>query len=381
MKILVTTHHLLNLSGTEIFTQTLVNYLTRNKHDVILYSKYINKDIPFLFEKSVKIVDNLELIKNEKFDIAHVHHNINAFEIRRYFPEIKIIFMSHGILPFLEQPPIPEIGVSKYLAVSEEVKNNLIENYNINQKKIVIIRNLIDKNIFKETKNINKYPKKALVISSRIDTKSIKIIKKTCKKLHIKCDFVGKQNKVVSQIQLVKLINESDIVFSLGRGAMEAMFCGRIPIIFDYLGGDGMVTPKNFSKIMAHNFSGREKNKKFSKKELIKEIEKYKPEYGKVLQEKALKEFEANNQIKKIINVYKESNKQKINLKIYQKNANSINSIIWTTRHYSNISTLEYKTKLEKISNELSIIKSSKFFKLWPLYCKLKKILKPNEQK
>ena len=50
----------------------------------------------------------------------------------------------------------------------------------------------------------------------------------------------------MEQHRLPVEINEVDIVFSLGRGVIEAMLCGRIPIVFDHLGGDGMVTPIKF---------------------------------------------------------------------------------------------------------------------------------------
>lgn len=43
----------------------------------------------------------------------------------------------------------------------------------------------------------------------------------------------------------------------MGRGALEAMFCERAVIVFDYQGGDGLVTENNFEEIIKCNLSGR----------------------------------------------------------------------------------------------------------------------------
>lgn len=304
LKILLTNHHLTDFTGSELYTYTLASYLSEFGHEVVVYSKYIGKIREIFDRAGIKLVDNLESIKNNSFDVSHVHHNINAMEVRSAFPSLPIIFLSHGILPFLEQPPIIDLGISKFLCVSEEVELNLIRK-GVKKDKIEVVRNLIDPKKFTVSRKINMRPQKALIISGRIDSKKENIISEACHTLNITCRFVGGKFGAVLQEDIVKLINEADIVFSLGRGAVESMFCGRIPIIYDYLGGDGMVMPSTFNEIKKNNFSGRRYKKEFTVQQLVNEINKYDAAFGLELRSLAIKEFSAEILVHKLIALYK----------------------------------------------------------------------------
>ncbi len=303
LNILITNHHLLDFTGSEIFTLTLADSLTRKGHNVIVYSKYVDKMLGEFNKRNIKVVEDLNSIKNYKFDIAHVHHSINAMEVRYYFPSLPIVFLSHGVLPFLEQPPFIELNIQKYLAVSEEVKENLI-NKGIKENQIEIFRNIVDTGIFNERKNANHTPKKALILSNRIDRQTQSIIQEACIQLNIELKTVGQNFGLVDQEMLPEIINEVDLVFSLGRGAMETMLCGRVPIIFDYMGGDGIVTSENYEEVKKHNFSGRRFSKKFSVEELIQEIKKYDYKDIKRIHNLALKDFSADINVERLLNIY-----------------------------------------------------------------------------
>ena len=366
LNILLTNHHLKALGGSEIFTLTIAEKLNKLGHNVIVYSKYLGELVNKLSNVNVTFIDDLHKVKDYPFDIAHVHHNINALEVRYQFPKLPIVYISHGVLPFLEQPPFIDLKISKYIAISEEVKANLLNK--IPHNTVEIFRNVIDLNKFNTKRKVSLIPKKALVISSRLDNIKESNIREACKRLNIEVKFVGNKYGVVEQDKLQLLIEDADIVFSLGRGAMEAMICGRVPIIYDYLGGDGMVTPDNFEEIMKNNFSGRRFAKQFSVNELIEIIKNYKPEFGEVLKEKAQKFFNADTQIQKLLEIYNESIKIKVDdlSKNDKKALYYLINIINETRNYTNDSLsgeslnqlINFKSKIDKLSNEINLLKS-----------------------
>ena len=183
------------------------------------------------------------------------------------------MFLSQGILPFLERPPIFDLGISKYLAISSEIKESLI-NSGILKNKIDIIGNIIDIGEFKVDRKINNSPENALVISGRIDKEKEMIIRKACKELKINIEFIGGRFGEVNQQILIKNIEESDIIFSLGRGEMEGMITGRCVIIYDYLGADGIITTDSYHEIKKNNFSGSRFGKKYNVFDLKNEIKK-----------------------------------------------------------------------------------------------------------
>lgn len=338
LNILITNHHFLEYQGTELFTLNLIETLTSLGHKVTLYTKYVDKFREILEKKNIKVVTDLELIKEENFDIAHVHHNVLALEVRYYFPQLPIVFMSHGVIPFLEQPPILQIGINKYIAVSEEVKNNLISN-GVEENKIEIFRNKINPYFFREENPINEIPRKALVISNKIDVPTENVIRDACKLLEIQVEFIGKRFRKVSPELVVKLINNSDIVFTLGRGVIETMLCGRIPIILDSNGGDGIVLPENVQEYMKRNFSGRTKNKMFDVSELVQEIKKYDYKNGKILKEIAVELFSSES-MHKIIDLYKKAISENSQINSCKTELNIIEMMIKAakeTKHYEQV--------------------------------------------
>ena len=302
MKILLSNHQLIRYRGTEVFTYTLAQALKRKGHEVVVYSPYIGKLHTLFNSIQVPLVDNVKQLDRD-FEIAHINHNITAFEIREAFPNLPIIFQSHGVLPTLEFPPFVDLNFSKFLAVSEEVRTNLGK-FGISETNVDIFRNPVDETLFTDQTKINSVPKKALVISNTIDDVTANNIRQACQNLGITCEFIGSRFRYVPNVQLPSLICQSDIVFSLGRGVIESMFCGRVPFIIDFQGGDGLVTPDNFYQHIKNNFSARTYAKVFLVEELENEIQNYKSDHGEMLRNLAIKEFSASSQVDKILSIY-----------------------------------------------------------------------------
>jgi hypothetical protein len=104
-------------------------------------------------------------------------------------------------------------------------------------------------------------------------------------------------------------INAADIVITLGRGAYEAMACGRAVIIYDsrpyspFKTADGIVTRSNAKKLATHNFSGRTNKLNWLVGEIKREIKKYKPTMGEDNRKIALASFNVKKQVEKYINL------------------------------------------------------------------------------
>lgn len=336
LKILLTNHHLIDMTGSEVYSYTLAEQLAKKGNDVVVYSRYVDKTKILFDNIGIRVVENIDEIVNDKFDIAHVHHNINAMEVRNKFPELPIVFLSHGILPFLEQAPVIDPHISKYFAVSEEVKGNLLSS-GICENDISVIGNMIDEIKFLPKNCINENPRNALVISGRIDSEKENVIRNACSMLNINLRFIGGRFGEVSQPDIKTLIEESDIVFSLGRGAIESMMMERAVIIYDYLGGDGMVTVNNFEEIKHNNFSGRRFKKNFTVNELIHEIKKYNKSTVINIRRLAIQNFSASTLTDLLLDHYEKAiatKKKPLNAetkKLLEHFINTINE----TRNYS----------------------------------------------
>jgi glycosyltransferase involved in cell wall biosynthesis len=302
LRILLTNHHLISYQGSENFTFTIADFLTRNGHQVTVYSAYVDQLRNDFENLGITIVSDLKLLKEQSFDLAHVHHHINAYEIRYYFPHLPIVLLCHGV-PFLEHPPALDLKISQYLATSERVRECMATK-GVAKDKIIIFRNMVDSEKFYPRSEISPKPRRALIISNKIDSDSENVIRQACEALKISCVFIGQRFRPVDYHQMPLLLNEADIVFSLGRGVIEAMLCGRIPVVFDYEGGDGMVTPSTIMQNVTCNFSGNLHNAHYTVDELISILSLYQADDALQLRQIALENFAASNRIGTLLDIY-----------------------------------------------------------------------------
>jgi len=303
MKILITIYKL-NISGSATYTLTLANELKKNGHKLIVFCPIISELLPEFKKFGIKVVDNIKNIKYEKFDIIIAQHSVIAILVRKYFFNIPMVFISHGVLPLLEQPPSVELNISHYIAVSEEVRSNLIDNYNISEHNISIVRNGVDTKIFFESQAIKKKLKSVLFLTHHRNLKVITNVTRACRRKKLKLMIVGVRDR---QLDVKKYINKVDLVISLGRGVLESMSCGRAVIVYDYNGGDGMVLSNNINNIKQKNFSGRKFSYNYNVRDLIKEFNKYNQSLGIINRKLIKNEFDISITVNKLEKVIKMS--------------------------------------------------------------------------
>lgn len=270
MKIVFTTHSLKYYGGTESYTYTLSKELLKQGHEVFCFSPQLGNVAKYMREEGIFVTNNLNDLPTE-IDIIHGQHKLETTMVCAKYPYTPAIFVSHGTVPWQEQPPLID-QIVYYVAISEEVKKYLNQQYDISNDKIKIIHNGIDLNRFKELKEINYRPQKLLLLSNRYNDNVLNVITKSCEILNIELKVVGQRGKKTWDTE--KEINDVDIVVSLGRGVLEAIACKRFVIVYDYKGGDGVLDPNNYYKIRENNFSGRTYNQNYTIEQFVNEIEK-----------------------------------------------------------------------------------------------------------
>lgn len=300
MKILITNYSLRDYKGSELFTYELVRELKCRSHEVFVFSLELGKVSEDIGKLGVQVSCNIEDFQKENFDIVHIQHNPTAKIIEKYFPSTPKIFMAHGFIPRFEQPP--NIAFCKYFAVSDIARDHLNKWHNIPKDRIVIIRNFIDIERFQNKKELNAKPKKLLVLSNHFTLKNQLIVAKACKEVKIDFSHIGLPNNSVQNVE--DHINNYDIVITIGRGVLESLACERNVIVFDWSGGDGLITEENFYEIQRNNFSGKSFNIRFNGKSLANEIRKYDYRLGKKLRELVLKENSKEKIVDKILEEY-----------------------------------------------------------------------------
>lgn len=266
MNILISTN-ILSYTGVPTYTLTLYNQLVAKGHDVTVYCPVGGK-----LEPLMNTITSLDFAGWP--DVIIAQHNNLAREMRKKWSDMPMIFISHGILPDLEQPPT-DIKIDKYIAISEEVLLNLAS-YDITDTKIV--RNFIDTSRFYCKEPVRDKPERLLFISNFKRWKTYETIQKSCKIMGIEFCHLGFTSHPKFNVE--DYINESDIVISIGRGVLEAMACGRPVIVFDRRRGDGYINRDTYRRSRMNNLSGRAYTLDCKSKVIMGEIKKYNPDDG-----------------------------------------------------------------------------------------------------
>ena len=304
MKILIVTRFLDNFAGTELYTLEISRELKKEGHKVSVFSPVLGSVAEKIKALGIPVTDNILDYQKEKFDIIHAQHNTTAILARLAFPNTPMIFVSHGVLPDIEQPPAVDIGISKFIAVSKEVKENLMKTHCIPDRQIIVIKNGVDLKKFSVQKKPDKTLRNILVISNRYIDRTRKIIEGAAVEIGAKVTHIGlPENPVMNTLPFIA---KADLVISLGRGALEAMACGRSVIIYDVNGGDGFVDESNFFEIRKNNFSGRRFSRDFTKSDLKDEFLKYSAAGGEKLKKIIQTEHSLDRTIVELQKIYKE---------------------------------------------------------------------------
>lgn len=276
MKILLTNTQLDIYHGTETWVYTMAKELSK-KYEVEVYAGGQGKMSKKIAE-FCKVIDNV----GSDYDLAIVNHKDCWDKIS---DNIFKIFTSHSKFIDIEQPP----ENAKYVVgVNEYINKN-------------VIRNGIDCERFKPTK-INKELKNILYLSNPAYAEGKDIMSEACEGYNlITLDE--------ERFDIENLINQADLVVSLGRGALESMACGKNVIYGDFrkgwmdcFKGGGLVMPNNYNDF---KIGGWHKDRKeMGVKDLRNEFKKYDYRYGEFNKKMILKDFNIRKIAQQYINIW-----------------------------------------------------------------------------
>lgn len=244
MRVLLANNHMALLGGTETWTYTMAHELSRQGHEVDVFTfepGYVS-DMCKPFSRVVAKPDG-------KYDVLIINHH-TCLEALQEVPGYKI-FTSHGPAG-LENA---KAGADAYVSVSEETQRKL----HAAGFDSTVIRQPIDLDRFAPDKELHDEPQRILALSkSHIGAEWVKLAAHT-----IGAEMAWLRGWDRARWDMPEQINNADIVVSCGRGAVEAMACGRAVLNFDYrlynskALCDGWVVPDTIDTIHSANYSGR----------------------------------------------------------------------------------------------------------------------------
>lgn len=266
------------LNGVNTFALTVINQLKR-MYNYEFYTYALNKESGILSNYFDNKLSYDEMI-NTEFDLALIHCPYEVKAKEKYF------FVHNLVKDIISD-------ADKIFTFSERAHNYL--NYNT-----ILIRNYID------TEQIGYYPtnnklEKCAVVDRNTSFISDAILKPVSKNdTYLK--VIGNDGFNKTTINSFEKMKDIDLIFAVGRTAIEAMAMGKNVYIFNKDNNESLVTPNNFWIHAQTNFSGYIYKKSiYDYIYTLKQLKKYDKNYSRVLSELVREYFDIKNNINKII--------------------------------------------------------------------------------
>lgn len=213
----------------------------------------------------VSKLNHLYKVQHVEFDILHLNHKPITEHLLKLYPETSAICSIHSEVIDLEEPIIsPQI--KKYIAIRPEIKDYLINKFNIPSDNIDVVYNPIDGSRFKPTHNNNKFPTVLFVgTMDYLREETIKDLIQTTKEESKELWLVGSENGVlVSDLigenthvtyhgptwRVEDYVNKCDETAGilLGRTTIEGWMCGKSGWIYN-IDETGKIINKELHKV------------------------------------------------------------------------------------------------------------------------------------
>lgn len=337
-------HNPIVVSAGGVYVQELL------EDSICHYEAPLNKKDIKSLTRSIKVLSST--IHEKKIDIIHAHGRIPALNS-------KIVSMSKGI-PFMTtaHAKFDDSLIYKYtsfwgrevICVSEDVKNHIIDKFNVKEEKITIIPNGIDTVKFSpredsvDLKNelalgenrlkvvyisrisgpLAELAKLVIEVGSQIfrETEGIELVVvgdgDDFSSVQEAADEVNSQydRRIIHMLgkrtDIPEILSIADIAICVSRTALEAMASEKPVVLAGGEGYMGLLTEKNMELAVSNNFTGRTSNDEINGEKLKKEIfylcqpenEGIRDELGKLGRKVVMNQFSIETMVKRTVDIY-----------------------------------------------------------------------------
>jgi glycosyltransferase involved in cell wall biosynthesis len=261
--------------GTQTSIMDLAQALKGRGHKVAVYSWLCGSLASELRALGVPVVDSP---RDCGFipDVIHGQHHLAAMTALCAFPGVPAVYHCHGYGPWQEQPP-KHPRITHYVGMAQAMALWMASVTGRKLGDIVIIPNSVHLGRFQKVRHLPRTPQRALLFGNTfIPGESISKLRRACTRCGMTLDLVGAQfGNATSAPQ--DLLPEYDIVFAIGRSALEALASGCAVVPFTAAGCSAMVHMETLRWYIDRNFTVPENVAELTMKLLVQRIRQFEP--------------------------------------------------------------------------------------------------------
>lgn len=260
-------------TGTETVVRDLALGLQATGHQPMVYAPTLGAIAQEIAAAGVPVVSRFELLPYEP-DVIHGHHHVETVQALLQFPRARGIFVCHDRLSPNDIPPrLPRL--LRYVAVDENCRERLAEEYQIPPQLIRVIYNWVDVHKFHPRPPLPPTPQRALVFSNYAGPDShLTAVQEACAAARLPLDVIG-AGSGQSCPEPERRLGQYDLVFAKARCALEAMAVGAAVILCDARGLGPLVTAATVAQLRPWNFGMRLLRDPLEPPRILQEINRY----------------------------------------------------------------------------------------------------------
>jgi hypothetical protein len=237
--------------GTVTYTRDLALELQRQGHRPIVYTWLKGDASRELGNAGVEVVDSLWRI-HARPNVIHGHPRPLVRGALLRFPDVPAVAFCHNPTDPWDAPA-PDPGIRRYIGVSELCVKRLLS-LGAPAGATELRTNFVDLHRFTPRPPLPLRPSRALVFSNYATVEThLPAIEEACRRLGVPLDVVGSGvGRATDRPE--QLLPGYDLVFAVGRAALEAMAVGAAVVLCDVRGLGPMVTADDFDRLRSLNF-------------------------------------------------------------------------------------------------------------------------------
>jgi hypothetical protein len=262
-------------AGTEQYIRDVALELKRRGHEPFVYSPACGAIDASLRNQGVLVCDVISDIGAVP-DVIHGHHHLETLTALLRFRGTPAVGFCHGLTPW-QEAPLRHPRIAQYVGVSEPTRNRVLKETGAPPERVHWIPNFVDLDRFRPRPPLPAKPTRALVLDNYIhEGNGLRTIREACQQTGLSLDVVGQECGAPTNSP-ERILPQYDIVFAVGRSALEALAVGSAVIVGSVPGLGGMVTPQNLDDFRRRNF-GLTSLTPCGPEEIVQEIRAYQPE-------------------------------------------------------------------------------------------------------
>jgi hypothetical protein len=253
VKILLTNNALGARGGSESYLETIAVALRRLGHEIWFFTPHVGDMAGSLRRAGFPVSETLAELPRD-FDVIHGQHTHVIARVRALMPETPLVFATHSWFIPVEDP-LPELGAAAFIAFNERTHERLTAHVATQGKPIFRLQQPVDVSFADAARVELREPAvSAVAVNRSLSERTLAVLRDACARNGIHFTAVGMGESEVADAR--EAMRGADIVFAIGRTALEAMVAGRAVYVVSESTHAGWVSGATYADLEADGFIG-----------------------------------------------------------------------------------------------------------------------------